>query len=233
MRILAPPEVDGFIMLLVAVIGFLFNLIMGLVLAYQGVGHSHSLHSHGHDHEHEHGHEHHDAHSDHGHHSHHEEGGDLQNVNLRAALIHVIGDALQNLGVIIAGGIIFFWPNLSIADPICTFIFSVIVGYTTIKILRDCIGVLMEGSPMEFDLESLEYDLNNIEGAIEVHDLHVWSLSLGKLSLSCHLSSDSPQITLKKARKLIKEKYKITHSTIQVEENTGKNVIDCKHDLHQ
>ena len=233
LRILAPPEVDGFIMLLVAVIGFLFNLIMGLVLAYQGVGHSHSLHSHGHDHEHEHGHEHHDAHSDHGHHSHHEEGGELQNVNLRAALIHVIGDALQNLGVIIAGGIIFFWPNLSIADPICTFIFSVIVGYTTIKILRDCIGVLMEGSPMEFDLESLEYDLNNIEGAIEVHDLHVWSLSLGKLSLSCHLSSDSPQITLKKARKLIKEKYKITHSTIQVEENTGKNVIDCKHDLHQ
>ena len=237
LRIISPPAVDGFIMLLVAVIGFLFNLIMGLVLAYQGVSHSHSLHACEHDHSHEHSHVENEAHSTHSHshnsHGHGEHESDLKNVNLRAALIHVIGDALQNLGVITAGIIIYFWPSLSIADPICTFIFSVIVGYTTVKILKDCISVLMEGSPMEFDLESLEYDLQNIKGVIEVHDLHVWSLSLGKLSLSCHLSSECPQITLQKARKLIKKKYKITHSTIQVEENTGKNVIDCKHDLHQ
>jgi zinc transporter 2 len=250
MRIISPPEVDGFIMLVVAVIGFLFNLIMGLVLAYQGVGHSHALHSHGgHDHGHEHGghdhahgHAHDDEHSSHqgvdlasdahSHsHSHGHGHNDLENVNLRAALIHVIGDALQNVGVIIAGAIIYFWPNLSIADPICTFVFSIIVGYTTIRILRDCINVLMEGSPLDFDLEALEQDLNALPGVIEVHDLHVWSLSLGKLSLSCHLSSDTPQITSRKARKLIKNKYKISHSTIQVEDKNNK--FDCKHDLHQ
>lgn len=255
MRIISPPEVDGFIMLVVAVIGFLFNLIMGLVLAYQGVGHSHALHSHGghdhgHDHAHDHGHEHGHDHA-HGHahddehsshqgvdlasdahsHSHGHGHNDLENVNLRAALIHVIGDALQNVGVIIAGAIIYFWPNLSIADPICTFVFSIIVGYTTIRILRDCINVLMEGSPLDFDLEALEQDLNALPGVIEVHDLHVWSLSLGKLSLSCHLSSDTPQITSRKARKLIKNKYKISHSTIQVEDRNNK--FDCKHDLHQ
>lgn len=260
MRIINPPEVDGFIMLIVAVIGFLFNLVMGIVLAYNGVGHTFHFHDHGHDHEHGHGHDHAHGHEhahghDHAHehskenceeerlilntehsldeHNHSQHGAEQENVNLRAALIHVVGDALQNIGVIIAGAIIYFWPSISIADPICTFIFSLIVGYTTIKILRDCIGVLMEGSPMEFDLESLEKDLKSIVGVIEVHDLHVWSLSLGKLSLSCHLSSDCPQVALKKARKLIKQKYKITHSTIQVEENTGKNVIDCKHDLHQ
>lgn len=235
LRIISPPQVDGLIMLLVAVIGFLFNLIMGMVLAYQGVSHSHSLHACDHDHGHNHSHGENDAHSNHSHP--HNSGpkreSDLKNVNLRAALIHVIGDALQNVGVITAGIIIYFWPSLSIADPICTFIFSFIVGYTTIKILKDCVNVLMEGSPMEFDLENLEYDLKNIKGVMEVHDLHVWSLSLGKLSLSCHLSSACPQVTLQKARKLIKKKYQITHSTIQVEENTGKNVIDCKHDLHQ
>jgi zinc transporter 2 len=170
----------------------------------EGEGHTHN---HGHDHSHE-------------------------NVNLRAALIHVIGDAIQNLGVVIAGLVIYFYPDASIADPICTFIFSIIVVFTTIRILKECISVLMEGSPVEFDMEKLENDLSKIRGVVEVHDLHVWSLSIGKLSLSCHLTSNNPQISLKKARKLIKEKYKITHSTIQVELDSEKAYEDCLHDLH-
>lgn len=245
-RIMQPPEVDGFIMLLVAIIGFSFNLIMGLVLMSQGVGHSH-LHSHdhgchGHDHDsHSHKHKHdndsrshkEDAHS-YSKHSHRENEHDqLKNVNVRAAFIHIIGDALQNVGVVTAGLVIYFWPSLSIADPICTYIFSIIVVFTTIRILKDCISVLMEGSPVEFDIESLEQDLLQIPGVIEVHDLHVWSLSLGKMSLSCHLSSQTPQVSLKKARKIVKSKYKITHSTIQVELDSERNANDCKHDLHQ
>ena len=257
LRIINVPPVDGFIMVLVAIIGFAFNLVMGIVLAYQGIGHVH-LHSHGQDHKHEHHHEHHhknnsdnnhkhehnhendnhdheykndnneeknDKESHHHHHSHNE------NVNLRAALIHVIGDALQNVGVIIAGIIIFFYPNLSIADPICTYIFSIIVGFTTIKILKDCISVLMEGSPFDFDINQLESDLKGIDGVIDIHDLHVWSLSLGKVSLSCHISSKSPDETLPIAKKIVEKKYHIKHSTIQVE-GIDKG-IDCYNDLHE
>ena len=150
---------------------------------------------------------------------------------MRAALIHVIGDALQNVGVIIAGVIIFFYPNLSIADPICTYIFSIIVGFTTIRILKDCISVLMEGSPFDFDINQLESDLKGINGVVDIHDLHVWSLSLGKVSLSCHISSKFPDETLPIAKNLVQKKYHIKHSTIQVE-GIGEG-IDCNNDLHE
>ena len=90
----------------------------------------------------------------------------------------------------------------------------------------------MEGSPVDIDIEQLEKDLNKIPGVKDIHDLHVWSLSIGKMSLSCHIICDDPQKTLKKAKKIIQKKYKIEHNTIQVEENNNKNLLSCKSDLH-
>ena len=237
LRIINTPQVDGLIMIIISVIGFSFNVIMGVVLAKRGVPHSHGLHSHGHDHDHDHDH--------HNEHEHQYDSSDEEialhdeddhehkntNVNLRASFIHVLGDALQNVGVLIAGVIIFLFPRFSIADPICTYIFSIIVGLTTIRILKDCIFVLMEGSPVDIDIEELEKDLKEIKGVKEIHDLHVWSLSMGKISLSCHICCDDPQKTLKKAKKMIAKKYKIDHITIQVEDN-NQNKISCKNDLH-
>ena len=245
LRIITPPLVDGFIMIIVSIIGFSFNVIMGIVLAKSGVAHSHGLkkcdHDHDHDHEHDHEYEH-----DHEHEHEHEHNSDEEirlhtedenenknsNVNLRASFIHILGDALQNIGVFIAGIIIYFLPRYSIADPICTYIFSIIVGFTTINILKDCIFVLMEGSPVDIDIEELESDLREIKGVKEIHDLHVWSLSIGKTSLSCHICCDNPQKTLKKAKKMIQKKYKIDHITIQVEENNNMNQLSCKNDIH-
>ena len=238
LRIIKPPQVDGLIMIIIAIIGFSFNAIMGVVLAKSGVQHSHGLHGHDHEHDHEHECEH--ENGENHHHSDEEEVGLHEddghshkntNVNLRASFIHVLGDALQNIGVLIAGGIIFLFPNFSIADPICTYIFSIIVGLTTIRILKDCIFVLMEGSPVAIDIEELENDLRNITGVKEIHDLHVWSLSIGKMSLSCHICCDDPKKTLKKASKMIQKKYKIDHITIQLEDNNNPQ-LDCKNDLH-
>lgn len=243
LRIITPPLVDGFIMIIVSIIGFSFNVIMGIVLAKSGVAHSHGLKKcdHDHDHEHEHDHDHdHEHEHDHEHnsdeeirlHTEDENENKNSNVNLRASFIHILGDALQNIGVFIAGIIIYFLPRYSIADPICTYIFSIIVGFTTINILKDCIFVLMEGSPVDIDIEELESDLREIKGVKEIHDLHVWSLSIGKTSLSCHICCDNPQKTLKKAKKMIQKKYKIDHITIQVEENNNMNQLSCKNDIH-
>ena len=243
LRIIKTPQVDGLIMIIIAIIGFSFNVIMGVVLAKSGVPHSHGLHGHDHSHEHDHDHSHEHDH-DHEHHHHDSEDEEIglhdedehkhknTNVNLRASFIHVLGDALQNVGVLIAGGIIFLFPNFSVADPICTYIFCIIVGLTTIRILKDCIFVLMEGSPVDIDIEELEKDLNKIKGVKQIHDLHVWSLSMGKISLSCHIYCDDPQKTLNKAKKMIQKKYKIEHITIQVEENNNSSQICCKNDLH-
>ena len=235
LRIITPPVVDGFIMIIVSIIGFTFNVIMGIVLAKSGVAHSHGLKKCDHDHDHEHDHEHeHEHNSDEEIRLHTEDENENKNsnVNLRASFIHILGDALQNIGVFIAGIIIYFLPRYSIADPICTYIFSIIVGFTTINILKDCIFVLMEGSPVDIDIEELESDLREIKGVKEIHDLHVWSLSIGKTSLSCHICCDNPQKTLKKAKKMIQKKYKIDHITIQVEENNNMNQLSCKNDIH-
>ena len=106
-----------------------------------GGGHDHG-HSHGHgghDHGHSHGHGGHDH--DHGHsHGH----GEEMNINIRAAVVHVIGDMLQSIGVIIAAILITINDDFKIADPICTYLFSILVIMTTIPVFRDCMRILME-----------------------------------------------------------------------------------------
>ena len=110
--------------------------------------------------------------------------------------MHVLGDMLMSVGVIIASTIIWIFPGTDIADPICTYLFSIIVCFTTIPVFKNCIGVLMEGTPNELDIEQLETDILNIPGVEEIHDLHVWSISVGKFSMSAHITSDSPLKTL-------------------------------------
>ena len=84
---------------------------------------------------------------------------------------------------------------------------------------------------LEFDVAGLEKNLLSLEGVIDVHDIHVWSLSIGKVSMSCHLTTNEPQKSLVLARDLIKKKYGITHSTIQVELNK-ENKKQCKSSFH-
>ena len=86
----------------------------------------------------------------------------MEDVNLKAAALHVLGDLLQSVGVTIAATLIYINPNWRIADPICTFIFSLIVLCTTIPIAKECVSVLMEGVPYELDLPSIENDLRSV-----------------------------------------------------------------------
>lgn len=105
---------------------------MAISLQVGGVPHGHS-HSHGHN----------EDHDDVEHHSKHHK---KNNINVRAAFIHVIGDFLQSVGVLVAALVIFFKPEYSIVDPICTFLFSVLVLITTFNIIKDVLNVLMEGN---------------------------------------------------------------------------------------
>ena len=99
--------------------------------------------------------------------------------------------------------------------------------------MEGVITVLMEGSPLEFDVEDLKETLKSIEGVKDVHDIHVWSMSIGKISMSCHLITEEPQKSLVAARDVIKKRYNITHSTIQVElYKKSKNKQVCSGNLH-
>ena len=137
------------------------------------------------------------------------------------------------MGVVIASIIVFF-TDYKLSDPMCTFVFAVLVLFTTIPVVKDCILVLMEGAPSNFNTEEFLSKLEKVDGIKEIHDFHVWSLSVGKPALSIHIFSSNPSDTLRKATILCR-KYGIYHSTIQVEEWHRKDnleYIKCEQNIH-
>ncbi|XP_016964125.1 zinc transporter 4 isoform X1 [Drosophila biarmipes] len=144
-----------------------------------------------------------------------------QNINVRAALIHVIGDLIQSVGVFVAALIIFFLPAWAFMDSVCTLFFSVLVIVVTIKILKDVLMVLMEATPDFMDYEEVKRTFLSIPGVEHVHNLRIWALSINKVALSAHLaiSKDAdPQLILEEATKLIHKRFRFFETTIQIEE---------------
>lgn len=111
-----------------------------------------------------------------------------QNINVRAAYIHVIGDFLQSFGVLVAAIVIYYKPEWNIVDPICTFLFSILVLMTTFTIIKDTLLVLMEGMPKGIDFNDVQNIFMNIPGVKKVHNLRIWALSLDKTALSAHIA---------------------------------------------
>jgi zinc transporter 2 len=147
-------------------------------------------------------------------------------MNVRAAFIHVLGDGIQSVGVMIAAALIWARPEWRIADPICTFVFSIIVLVTTVRLVKQSLAVLMEGSPDGIDPVKVEQKLRSILSVYAVHDLHIWSISVGKPSLSVHLLARTDgKGVLEAAHQMLATVFNIHHSTIQVE--LGSDAIAC------
>ncbi|CAH3143731.1 unnamed protein product [Pocillopora meandrina] len=216
-------EIDAQVMLLTASAGLIINILLGVILHQKGHGHSHGSHT-------------------------KKKKGkrkksqvspssfiileEEENVNVRAAFIHVLGDFLQSIGVFIAALLIWFKPSWAIADPICTFVFSLIVLGTTLAILKDALIVLMEGVPKGLNFHILKASLLDIPGVLAVHDLHVWSLTVGTTAIAVHLVIDdscSSQAVLEEASRICSQEFDIQHSTIQVETSSEKTAecIQC------
>ena len=115
-----------------------------------------------------------------------------EHINIRAATIHVLGDLIQSIGVLISSVIIKIRPEYKNADPICTVLFSIIVVATTAKILRDTLNILLESNVESTkNYDSIFNDLSNMEHVVKVHDLHIWSLTTDQKILTVHLAVDS------------------------------------------
>lgn len=107
-----------------------------------------------------HNHDHHDHHSHHDHHQHlHNHNHEEENVNIKAAIIHIIGDIIQSVGVVIASLIIYFEPKYVVVDPLCTFVFSIIVLFTTVNITKQCLNILMESSPKKLNRDEITHKI--------------------------------------------------------------------------
>jgi solute carrier family 30 (zinc transporter), member 2 len=204
LRVIHPQPVDGEIMFITASGGLLVNLIMMRILHQGDGGHGHS---HGGD-------------DGHGH------GSSEKNINVYAAYIHVLGDLIQSIGVMIAAAVIWIHPAAQLADPICTFLFSILVIFTTYGIMKSGLSTLLNSAPSNISVSAVAAELSQISGVSNIHDLHVWSFGSNKNALSVHLIADDPKLAYVEAHEVMK-RCKIEHATIQVEQCGSDQVGVC------
>jgi cobalt-zinc-cadmium efflux system protein len=108
------------------------------------------------------------------------------NINVKSAVLHMIGDAVASAGVIL-GGIIILFTGWYIVDPILSVLIAFLVAFGAWKIVKQTVGILMEGTPKGISMEEVAEKIRSVEGVLNVHDLHIWSITSGKNALSCHV----------------------------------------------
>lgn len=146
-------------------------------------------------------------------------GDTSENLNMKSAFLHVIGDLLGSVGAITAALLIMFL-GWDLADPIASVLVSILIIISAIRVTRDSIHILMEGAPANINVAEVRNTLASIKNTIEVHDLHVWALSSDVPSLSCHIvvnDSQSSSSVMREAKRLLEDQFKIKHTTIQID----------------
>jgi cobalt-zinc-cadmium efflux system protein len=157
-------------------------------------------------------------------------GDTSENLNIRSAFLHVLGDILGSVGAIIAGILIWLF-NWNIADPIASVIVALLVLISGWRVTKDSVHVLMEGKPGHINSEEVKEAMQAFPEIVAIHDLHIWAITSDFPSLSCHLvvkmNSDRDDL-LHRLSHLLEEKFSIKHTTIQME-GEGSNIQDHEH----
>ncbi len=188
----SPQPIKSVEMLVIAVIGLVANLVVVFVLGR------------------------------HNHDEHEPEGGyERQDLNVRSAFLHVVGDAVSSVGVIAAAGIIGY-TGWGWVDPLMSVLIGILILFSSWRVLKSSLHILVEGVPEGISLTEVGAIMAASPGVNEVHDLHVWNLCSGHIALSAHivlgnqdlLESSSIMAELKRR---LKEAFGIEHTTIQFE----------------
>jgi len=208
-RLIHPEAVSGGVVVIVAASAAAANLIAALALRE---GHSHGHVGHDHD----------------------EAEGDL---NMRSALLHMVGDALASVGVAVAGAVILLSGRFDRLDPIVSMGIGLLIAYQAWKLMRASTDVLLESTPAGLDLSRLTSTMAAVAGVEQVHDLHVWSLSSEVRALSAHLvlsghpSLEEAQVVGEAVKVAVTRRFRIAHATLELEcESCGDDGDWCAMD---
>lgn len=146
--------------------------------------------------------------------------GHGQNLNLRGAFLHVLGDTLTSVGVLVGAGLIALTGWMRI-DALISIGIACVIVVTSLILLREVLNVLLEAAPPGIDTEEVRRTIGGVRGVDQVHDLHVWSITSGLPALSAHVvvsdPSSDPQTVLSNIQSLLRSKFEIDHSTLQIE----------------
>ncbi len=142
-------------------------------------------------------------------------------LNIRAAWIHMLGDALGSIAII-AGAILIRFTGWQRIDPILSLLIAALIVWTAWDIIKESLNILLEGLPSGLELREVVGAMRSVDGVIEVHDLHIWTLGSNVHALSCHiLISDQPpsssESILKRVNGILCDRFHIHHTTVQFE----------------
>jgi len=176
-----PEPTEGGLMAVVAAIGFVVNVSVGVMLAH----------------------------------------GSHDNLNLRAALLHVAGDALGAIAVAI-GGIVILATGLPWIDPALSLFVGLIIVLGVWRVVREASDVLLESAPSHATVPLVRDRIRSLDGVVDVHDLHVWSIGSGRHVLSAHVLLTDKRISeasaiLRRIEDSMRDDFEITHVTVQFE----------------
>jgi cobalt-zinc-cadmium efflux system protein len=159
-------------------------------------------------------------------------GDHKENLNVRGAWLHIIGDALGSFGAIIAGLLMTLY-GWYIADPAFSIVIGALIIWSSWQIIREATNVLLEGTPAHINLAAVEDTFRETDGVADVHDLHVWTITSGREALSAHVvhtERAAPPELLRRLRTKLRERFGVDHLTIQME--TVEFASDAAHPCH-
>jgi cobalt-zinc-cadmium efflux system protein len=146
--------------------------------------------------------------------------GRERNLNIRGAFLHVLADGLGSIGVLAAALLIKTTGSL-LWDPIVSVGVCVLILWSSGRLIKEAFHVFMEGAPAGLDIPGMNRALVEVPGVLDVHDLHVWTITSGFVSLSAHLTvrkGTDPRAVLRDANEVLISRFGIRHSTLQIEE---------------
>jgi cobalt-zinc-cadmium efflux system protein len=158
--------------------------------------------------------------------------GSEHDLNLRSTFLHLMGDVLSTLGAVLAGILIAF-TNWNWLDPFVSVMIGGFILWNAWGILRQSIHILLESTPHSINVDALIRDLRAVDGVLDVHDLHVWSINENLQALSAHVTTNDVLVSAglpiqQKLNELLAHKYNIQHATLQLEcEGCANNLLFC------
>lgn len=145
--------------------------------------------------------------------------GDKENINLKSSFVHMLSDALSSVAILL-GYVVIYFTNFYIIDIILALFVSFIIALWAKNLLAKSINTLLEGSPL--DIKEVKNFIEKNDKIIEIHDIHIWEITQNMYNITAHLKIkkedlESYKDILKSVNKDLKHKFKIVHSTFQVE----------------
>lgn len=155
--------------------------------------------------------------------------GRRSDINIGAAYLHMAGDALVSVAVVIAG-LAIIWTGQQWIDPAMSLAVAVVILWSSIDLLKESVWMSLAGVPKGIDVDEVALTLAAIDGVEAIHDLHIWPLSTTETALTAHIVTalaDYPDALLESARTLLHDRFHIEHCTIQVESHHPAHHCDC------